>query len=78
MTSKLAPVLKFIWPSASGRNTAVENFDKYGYNVLHWDREGFAFWAVSDVNAEDLELLSIWNSAVLTPPAKRARMRLFP
>jgi anti-sigma factor RsiW len=44
----------FIWPSASGRNTAVENFANDGYNVLHWDREGFAFWAVSDVNAEDL------------------------
>jgi mycothiol system anti-sigma-R factor len=44
----------FIWPSESGRNTAVENFTKDGYNVLHWDRDGFAFWAVSDVNAEDL------------------------
>jgi anti-sigma factor RsiW len=21
---------------------------------LHWDHDGFAFWAVSDVNAEDL------------------------
>ena len=44
----------FIWPSASGRNTAVENFANDGYNVLHWNHEGFAFWAVSDVNAEDL------------------------
>jgi len=44
----------FIWPSASGRNTAAESFTKDGYNVLHWDRDGFAFWAVSDVNAEDL------------------------
>jgi anti-sigma factor RsiW len=44
----------FIWPSASGRNTAAESFAEDGYNVLHWDREGFAFWAVSDVNAEDL------------------------
>ena len=23
-------------------------------DILHWDDEGFAFWAVSDVNAEDL------------------------
>ena len=44
----------FVWPSASGRNTAVENFAKDGYNVWHWDHQGFAFWAVSDVNAEDL------------------------
>jgi anti-sigma factor RsiW len=44
----------FIWPSESGRNTAAENLTKDGYNVWHWDRDGFAFWAVSDVNAEDL------------------------
>ena len=44
----------FIWPSESGRNTAAETFTKDGYNVSHWERGGFAFWAVSDVNAEDL------------------------
>jgi len=45
----------FIWPSASGHNTAAESFTKDGYNVSHWDRDGFSFWAVSDVNAEDLK-----------------------
>ena len=38
----------------SGRNTAAESFTKDGYNVSHWERDGFAFWAVSDVNVEDL------------------------
>jgi anti-sigma factor RsiW len=44
----------FIWPSESSRNTAAESFSKDGYNVMHWTHEGFEFWAVSDVNAEDL------------------------
>ena len=44
----------FIWPSESGRSTAVESFTKDGYNVSHWEHDGFVFWAVSDVNAEDL------------------------
>jgi anti-sigma factor RsiW len=44
----------FIWPSNSVRNTVVESLTNDGYNVSHWDRDGFAFWAVSDVNAEDL------------------------
>jgi anti-sigma factor RsiW len=44
----------FIWPSESGRNTGAESFTKDGYNVSHWDRDGFEFWAVSDVNADDL------------------------
>ena len=45
----------FIWPSDSGRNTAAESFSQDGYNVSHWERNGFEFWAVSDVNAEDLK-----------------------
>jgi anti-sigma factor RsiW len=51
---KLHVINLFIWPSESGRNTAAESFTKDGYNVSHWDRDGFTFWAVSDVNAEDL------------------------
>jgi anti-sigma factor RsiW len=45
----------FVWPSDSGRNTNAESFAKDGYNVAHWERNGFEFWAVSDVNAEDLK-----------------------
>jgi anti-sigma factor RsiW len=44
----------FIWPSESGRDAAAQSFTKDGYNVLHWARDGFDFWAVSDVNAGDL------------------------
>jgi anti-sigma factor RsiW len=44
----------YIWPSEPSRNTAAESFSKNGYNVSHWDRDGFEFWAVSDVNAGDL------------------------
>ena len=44
----------FTWPLESGRATAAESFATNGYNVLHWERDGFAFWAVSDVSAGDL------------------------
>jgi anti-sigma factor RsiW len=44
----------FIWPSVSGHSTIAENFTNDGYNVSHWDRDGFEFWAVSDVNLDDL------------------------
>jgi hypothetical protein len=43
----------FIWPSESSRNTVATSFSNDGYNVLHWAHEGFEFWAVSDVDAED-------------------------
>jgi anti-sigma factor RsiW len=44
----------FILPSEAGSTEAVQSFAKDGFNVLHWDRDGFEFWAVSDVNAGDL------------------------
>jgi anti-sigma factor RsiW len=44
----------FIWPSESGRVATVQAFAKDGYNVLHWDRNGFECWVVSDVSAGDL------------------------
>ena len=44
----------FIWPSEPGREATGQSFAKDGYNVLHWNRDGFEFWAVSDVNALDL------------------------
>jgi anti-sigma factor RsiW len=44
----------FIAPSESGRSEAVQSSAKDGYNVLHWARDGFEFWAVSDVSAGDL------------------------
>jgi len=44
----------FIWPSKPGNAGPVQSFSENGYNVLHWERGGFSFWAVSDVRMEDL------------------------
>jgi anti-sigma factor RsiW len=44
----------FVWPSQADQNMAPEELSKDGYNVSHWERGGFEFWAVSDVNTEDL------------------------
>jgi anti-sigma factor RsiW len=60
----------FIWPSASGRNTAAESFSKDGYNVSHWVRDGFEFWAVSDVNAEDLRAFAGFQGSDLSNRVK--------
>ena len=45
----------FVWPSEAAQNANAESFVKDGFNVLHWERSGFEFWAVSDVNAGDLK-----------------------
>lgn len=45
----------FVWPSGSVHSAPAETFTRDGYNVFHWNRDGFEYWAVSDVNAEDLK-----------------------
>src|SRR5271166_6696797 len=45
----------FVWPSEPAHITPVETFTKDGYNVFHWNRAGFEYWAVSYVNTEDLK-----------------------
>jgi len=45
----------FVWPLQEGaRAQAVHSLAKRGYNVLHWQDGGMAFWAVSDLNAAEM------------------------
>ena len=43
----------FVWPSASSVNSAEELSEK-GYNLVHWDKAGMSYWAVSDLSLSDL------------------------
>jgi|HubBroStandDraft_1064217.scaffolds.fasta_scaffold44311_2 anti-sigma factor RsiW len=47
------PINLFVFPTpeADGVNKAET---RNGYNILHWTQQGFAFWAVSDLNAAEL------------------------
>jgi anti-sigma factor RsiW len=45
----------FLWPSTPGADGSTRSFSRNGYNVIHWNHGGFEWWAVSDVNAVDLE-----------------------
>ena len=31
---------------------------KQGYNLVHWEKDGLTFWAVSDLNADELKVLA--------------------
>ncbi len=48
----------FIWPSGSDADQAPQTVAFQGYHLLRWQRSGLTFWAVSDVNAADLESLA--------------------
>jgi anti-sigma factor RsiW len=46
----------FIWPEDTTTDKALSHtFSKRGLNVLHWTAAGMTYWAVSDINKEDLQ-----------------------
>jgi len=46
----------FTWPDPkSNQSTAVKTLSRQGYHVLHWGDAGMTFWAISDLNQDDLD-----------------------
>jgi len=46
----------FVWPAASDEAKAPKTITREGYQLLHWADSDFNYWAVSDVNVNDLQL----------------------
>jgi len=47
----------FVWPATSDEPKAPKTITREGYQLLHWADSDFNYWAVSDVNVNDLQLL---------------------
>src|SRR5947207_10786479 len=45
----------FVWPAGSSTIGATNAMSRQGYQLLHWVDSDFNYWAVSDVNANDLQ-----------------------
>src|ERR1700720_1400338 len=45
----------FVWPAGSNTIGATNAMSHQGYQLLHWVDSDFNYWAVSDVNANDLQ-----------------------
>jgi len=50
----------FVWNSGSG---GEGHESRSGYNVVHWTRAGLAYWAVSDLNQQELQQFARLMSA---------------
>jgi anti-sigma factor RsiW len=44
----------YVWPGAARTLSARSLAPRQGYNMMEWSRAGFHFWAISDVNPQDL------------------------
>ncbi|MBA3945506.1 MAG: anti-sigma factor [Herpetosiphonaceae bacterium] len=47
----------FIWPSGDG-DRATTSVTRQGYYLVHWTRSGMTYWAVSDLNIDELQAFS--------------------
>jgi anti-sigma factor RsiW len=45
----------FVWPAGSSAIGATNAMSREGYQLLHWVDSDFNYWAVSDVNSNDLQ-----------------------
>jgi len=46
----------FVWPAASDEAKAPKTITREGYQLVHWADSDFNYWAVSDVNVNDIQL----------------------
>jgi anti-sigma factor RsiW len=58
----------FIWPDESREKNLVRTKTKQGYNLIYWKNSGMAFWAVSDL--QENELMQFAN-LLRTPAAQQ-------
>jgi anti-sigma factor RsiW len=45
----------FVWPSAAGAAAGSGTVGRQGYHLVHWSGGGMTYWAVSDLNAKELQ-----------------------
>lgn len=55
---RLHPIAVFVWPQSDNLAAPVDSRTIRGFHVRHWIKDGMAFWAVSDVNADELTTFS--------------------
>jgi anti-sigma factor RsiW len=54
----------FVWPDRTSRDAPPATGARNGYSFAHWTQDGMNFWAVSDVEANQLaEFVRLWRSA---------------
>jgi anti-sigma factor RsiW len=49
----------FIWPATAETDTAaMESLAKRGYHIVNWAHGGMLFWAISDLNAKEMNVFA--------------------
>jgi anti-sigma factor RsiW len=61
----------FVWPAADAKVQAPVLSARQGYQLVHWAQGGMQAWAVSDLNAAELQnFAALLRERTATPAAK--------
>ncbi|HEY4250300.1 MAG TPA: anti-sigma factor [Roseomonas sp.] len=53
----------YVWPDGSHLERGQSTGSHSGYNYIRWNRDGMAFWAVSDLNPQELgDFVRLWQA----------------
>jgi anti-sigma factor RsiW len=61
----------YVWPAVDGE-LAPQRQGNQGYNLVHWRHQGMEYWAVSDLNAQELQKFADLQIAATSEPAANA------
>jgi anti-sigma factor RsiW len=45
----------FTWPGVDGADSAVRSLARQGFNIRRWQESGMTYWAISDLNDQELD-----------------------
>jgi anti-sigma factor RsiW len=51
---RLHAINLYIAPARTDKDTAAQNASKEGYYLVHWMQRGMSFWAISDIDPEQM------------------------
>ena len=55
----------YVWPTGGRDEAPAREKSRQGYNVMHWTEQGMTYWAVSDLNQDEL---GQFRATLLRPP----------
>ncbi|MDM0076944.1 anti-sigma factor [Variovorax sp. J2P1-59] len=58
----------FVWPASADKPAAPRLLTRRGYNLVHWSEGGMQAWAVSDLNASELQAFATLTRKRMAAP----------
>ena len=59
----------FVWPAPPGAAQPESTVARHGYNLVQWTTAGMTYWAISTLNAQEMQAFAHGLQQHVTPPS---------